>query len=249
MCTYASNQFHPLHLDPYACERGVLARNQANNAMAFLEGYVWGLAMIVFIGPVFFTLLKGALQYGFRSGFAVALGIFVSDVVAVAICYLGADTAKQFFYQPTNQFYIALAGSAILFGLGIKYLVRPSLNTEADIKLKVTDYFHFFIKGFLVNFVNPFVFVVWITIIGLKGAKYGFGPELIFFLSAALLGILSTDTLKAAFAHKIKDILDPRFLVWAYRVIGVLLIGFGCRLLYLAVSGSFHSMATVISTP
>ncbi|RMG23813.1 MAG: lysine transporter LysE [Bacteroidetes bacterium] len=217
------------------------------NLMAFLDGYVWGLAFVIFIGPVFFTLLQGALQYGFRSGFAVALGIFVSDIVAIAICYLGAGSAKAFFYQPTNQFYIALIGACILVGLGVKYLIKPSLDTSADIKMKTSDYLNFFIKGFLINFVNPFVFLVWISLIGFKSAKYGFGIELITFLTASLLGILTTDTLKAAFAHKIKDFLKPQYLLWTYRAIGVVLIGFGGRLLYLAFFGNFDVITSIIS--
>lgn len=216
---------------------------------AFFEGYLWGLAMVAFIGPVFFTLLKGALQYGFKSGFAVALGIFVSDVVAVAICYLGAETAEKFFTNPENQFYISLLGASILLGMGIKYIAKPSLETDAEIKLKTSDYLNFFIKGFLVNFVNPFVFVVWISLIGYESTRYGLGIDLIIFLSAALLGILTTDTLKAAFAHKIKSFLKPNILLWTYRVIGGVLIIFGCRLLYYAFFGDFSSVAAIISTP
>ena len=217
--------------------------------MAFLDGYLWGLAMVVFIGPVFFTLLQGALQYGFKSGFAVALGIFISDVVAVAICYLGAGTAESFFKNTSNQFYIALMGAAILLGMGLKYLIKPSLKTEAQIELKTADYLSFFIKGFLVNFVNPFVFLVWISLIGFKSVKYDFESDLFIFLTAALLGILTTDTLKAAFAHKIKDFLKPTFLLWTYRVIGGLLVIFGMRLLYNAFYGGFDVVTTIISTP
>lgn len=217
--------------------------------MAFFEGYLWGLAMVVFIGPVFFTLLHGAFQYGFKSGFAVAFGIFVSDIVAVAVCYMGAGTAEKFFTNPSNQFYIALLGAAILLGMGIKYVIKPSLNTDAEIELKTSDYLNFFIKGFIVNFVNPFVFVVWISLIGYESSKYGFGPQLIIFLTAALLGILTTDTLKAAFAHKIKSLLKPQFLLWTYRVIGGILVVFGCRLLYYAFFGDFSSVTTIISTP
>ncbi|TNF30062.1 MAG: lysine transporter LysE [Bacteroidetes bacterium] len=201
--------------------------------MAFLEGYVLGLGMIVFIGPVFFTLLKSALNYGFWAGMMVALGIFISDVVCVGLCAFGAI---PFFKNTQNQFYLAIAGSIILFGLGIKYLLKPNVNPDANVKLHAGHYSMYFTKGFLVNFVNPFVFLVWIGVIGLAQGKYGTGSDLWVFLSASLLGILTTDSLKVVFADKFKNLLQPNVLRRAYQVIGVVLVGFGFRLLWYAMA-------------
>jgi threonine/homoserine/homoserine lactone efflux protein len=201
--------------------------------MAFLEGYLIGLGMIVFIGPVFFTLLKSALNYGFWAGMMVALGIFISDVVCVVLCAFGAI---PFFENTENQFYLAVGGSAILLGLGLKYLLKPNVNVDEQVKLNAGHYTAYFTKGFLVNFVNPFVFLVWISVIGLAQGKYGAGQELWVFLTAALLGILTTDSLKVVFADRIKGLIQPKVLLRAYQIIGVLLIGFGFRLVWFAIS-------------
>ena len=201
--------------------------------MAVLEGFGIGLAMVVFIGPVFFTLLKSALNYGFAAGMMVALGIFVSDVVCVGLCAFGAI---PFFKNETNQFYLAVAGSLILFGLGLKYLLKPNVNVDSDVKLDFGRYTAYFTKGFMVNFVNPFVFLVWVSIIGLAQGKYGSGTDLWLFLSASLFGILTTDTLKVVFAGKIKKLIQPQILKKAYQVIGLILIGFGFRLVWYAAN-------------
>ena len=201
--------------------------------MAFLEGFGVGLAMVVFIGPVFFTLLKSALNYGFWAGMMVALGIFISDVVCVALCSFGAI---PFFKNTENQFYLAVGGSIILFGLGLKYLLKPNVNVDEQVKLHAGHYTAYFTKGFLVNFVNPFVFLVWISVIGLGQGKYGAGEDLWIFLGASLLGILTTDSLKVIFADKIKPLIQPKFLLRAYQVIGIVLIGFGVRLVWFAFS-------------
>lgn len=203
--------------------------------MAFIDGYIWGLGMVIFIGPVFFTLLQSAFQFGFRSGFAVALGIFISDVLIVGLCSLGAGTIA-FFENPENQFWIAIAGAIILFGLGLKYMLKPDLNIDTEIKLKTTAYISFFVKGFLVNFVNPFVFVVWISLIGYKSDTYGTTTNLLWlFLAGALLGILTTDTLKAYFAPWIKQFLSPKTLKLTYQIIGLALVGFGIRFIVEAI--------------
>jgi len=197
--------------------------------MSFIEGFVFGLAMIIFIGPVFFTLLKSALSYGFWAGMMVALGVFISDVVVVVLCSYGAI---PFFENPLNKHWLAIVGSIILFGLGFKYLLKPNVNVDADLKLKAGHYTAFFIKGVLVNFVNPFVFLVWIGVIGFAQKKYGVGEDLWLFLTAALLGILTTDSAKVIFAHRVKTLIQPRFLLRAYQIIGIVMIGFGVRMLW-----------------
>ena len=199
--------------------------------MAFLEGFLIGLGMIVFIGPVFFTLINSALNYGFWAGMMVAMGIFISDVLCVGLCAFGAI---PFFKNPLNQHWLAIAGSVILFGIGLKYLIKPDVNVDKELKLKAGHYTAYFAKGFLVNFVNPFVFLVWISVIGLAQLKYGEDADLWVFLGAALLAIILTDTTKVIFAHRIKNLIKPKFLLKAYQVIGVVMLGFGFRLLYFA---------------
>jgi threonine/homoserine/homoserine lactone efflux protein len=199
--------------------------------MAFLEGFLIGLGMIVFIGPVFFTLIKSALNYGFWAGMMVAMGIFISDVLCVGLCAFGAI---PFFKNPLNQHWLAIAGSVILFGIGLKYLIKPDVNVDKELKLKAGHYTAYFAKGFLVNFVNPFVFLVWVSVIGLAQLKYGEGTDIWVFLGAALLAIILTDTTKVVFAHRIKSLIQPKLLLKAYQVIGVVMLGFGFRLLYFA---------------
>jgi threonine/homoserine/homoserine lactone efflux protein len=201
--------------------------------MAFVEGFVLGLGMMVFVGPVFFTLLKSALSYGVWAGLMVVLGIFMSDVVCVVLCSFGAI---PFFKNPENQFYLASGGGVILLCLGLKYIFKPNVIVEDNIELKAGHYTAYFAKGFLVNFVNPFVFVTWISIIGLGQTRFGSGTNLWVFLGAALLAIFITDSTKVLFAHRIKKLIQPKFLLRVYQIIGVVMIGFGCRLLWFILS-------------
>lgn len=197
--------------------------------MAFLEGFVVGLGMILFIGPVFFYLLKSSLQFGYKAGLAAAFGIFISDVVCILICFYGAISI---FKSPDYQFGLAVIGGIILCLLGIKYMLKPSVSFEQTaVKLKAYNLTSFFMKGFLVNLINPFVFLVWIGIIGYGQNEYGVNINLFSFLGAATLGILITDSLKVIMAQKIKPFIKPKILSWTYKVIGILLIGFGIRMI------------------
>lgn len=195
--------------------------------MTFLEGLLTGLAMIIFIGPVLFTLIQAALSFGFRGGFAVALGIIISDVLAILICKLGA---AAFFIDEGNRMWISFLGAAILIGMALRYLFRPQYFKEGSIKLGTLNFSSLFSKGFLVNFVNPFVFVVWIGLIGYAENK--FGKEIWHYLLGVLIGIFLTDCLKAFYSSKLKKFLSQKHLHTAYAVIGLLFIVFALRLLY-----------------
>ena len=201
--------------------------------MAFLEGFAIGFSMIIFIGPVFFTLINTTLNHGFWPGMLVVGGIFISDIVAVGLCAVGAI---PLFEDPTNQFYLAVVGSLILFSLGLRYLFFSNTTVNAEVDFKAKDYIAYFSKGFLVNFVNPFVFVVWTSVIGMARIKYGTGTELWVYLTSAVFALLVTDTTKVVFADKLKKLVQPRLLRKFYRVVGLVLIGFGFRLIWYAAN-------------
>lgn len=189
--------------------------------------------MVIFVGPVFFTLLQNTLERGRAAGIMVALGIIVSDVVAVALCVAGTIAFLQ---QDTYITYVSLLGAAILFAIGGRYIFKPSFNTEGQ--TKYLGLAGAFTSGFLVNFVNPFVFGVWLTVVGYGSAEQGFGSGLYWFLGGSLLGILTTDLLKVFLAHRIKLLIQPKQLAIAFRVIGVVMLVFGVRLVvYSACSG------------
>ena len=198
---------------------------------AFFDGYKFGLLLFILIGPVFFTLLKSALEYGFKAGIAVAIGIVFGDAICVALG-LGLLGDTTFLLEPKTQFYVGIAAGVIVITLGLIYYFKPSHSTEVkEIKLKASKYVGFFVKGFLVNFVNPFVFTVWFGYIALAQNSYPEYNNQVLFLVAALLGIFTTDTLKAVFAHKLKILLREDWLSKIYKIIGVILMVSGTGIL------------------
>lgn len=197
--------------------------------MSFIEGFLIGLGMIIFVGPVFFLLLNSSLQYGMKAGISVALGIIVSDIVCVILCYYGVS---RFMTASNNQFWIGVIGSCILFGLGINYLFKqPHITNKLLINSK--KWSTFFIKGFSVNFFNPFVFIVWVGVFKYGSQKYPETLELYMFLSAVLVGILATDLLKVFLSGKLKKFISTHRLKVFFRITGAVLLIFSFRLLYL----------------
>jgi threonine/homoserine/homoserine lactone efflux protein len=79
--------------------------------MSFLEGFLTGVGTIIFLGPVFFTLLQITLDRGLKAGFSVAIGILSSDILIVFLFYFGA---RELFQDDEIQFWLATGWFAVL---------------------------------------------------------------------------------------------------------------------------------------
>ncbi len=197
--------------------------------MSFFEGLGYGLAMVLFIGPVFFTLLRGALQHGASGGVMVALGIITSDLIIAVICISGlVHLIERWLTGP----WMALAGAVLLFALGLRYILRPKLDMDGPQRAKRRKAAGLFIRGFLVNFVNPFVFAIWIGLIVHATNTYGAGQGVWMFTTGVLLGIFLTDVGKALLAPRLHRVLSVNRLKKVYTVIGVFMILFAVRFLF-----------------
>ena len=60
---------------------------------------------------------------------------------------------------------MAVIAGIILLVLGIRYIVSPGLHVERPIRATRRTTVGLFTSGFLVNFVNPFVFAIWIALV------------------------------------------------------------------------------------
>ena len=195
--------------------------------MALLTGFLLGLGTLLFIGPVFFYLLKSTLESGFKAGVAVALGIILGDMLCLGIALYGTT---EFIAKPTFVFWASMIGGSLLLVMGLKYVLKPNLNTTVKGRLQKSSLLVYGINGFLINFVNPFVFAVWFGFVSYTEALYDRGTALLS-LMVTLAVIFSTDVLKALFAERISHLIEPQKLKNVFRVFGVLMICFSIRLL------------------
>ncbi|MBK7651998.1 MAG: LysE family transporter [Flammeovirgaceae bacterium] len=62
-----------------------------------INGLKLGIVLIFLVGPVFFTIIQTSVERGFWSGVVVSLGVSVSDILYVTICYFGL---VQFINKP-----------------------------------------------------------------------------------------------------------------------------------------------------
>lgn len=198
--------------------------------IAWLEGFAVGLGMVLLVGPVFFTLLYSSLHYGFRAGASVAAGIALSDLlVAGLLLVFGLD---NFFQKQFERSEVHMAAALLLIGLGVWYGLKKG-DPPPEKTFTARRMGAFVLKGFSVNFINPFVFVAWISILGHGSLRLN-GKGLTLYVAGALMGIFATDLLKVAVAKQIRRFFSPEFLRWVYRVIALLLISSGIVILFVS---------------
>lgn len=201
-----------------------------------LNGFEFGIVLTFLIGPVFFTILQASLERGFWVGVLVAIGVSLSDIVYVVVCYLGFSS---FVANPLLRTYMGYAGGTILIAFGLyhalvksrrKILSNPQMAPERHAITYVA-------KGFLMNVMSPMVPVFWIAVIGIATIDFGYSSLSTFclFFGAVLVTVLATDIGKAYLAGKLRRLITDRSLMIMNFIVGVALFVFGGRLIYLAM--------------
>lgn len=197
--------------------------------MAVLIGVILGLSTLLFIGPVFFYLLKTSIESGFKSGLSVAIGIIIGDIIYVLVVLMGFGKILS---SPEYIRWFALFGGVLVLFFGVKYLFFSRRKKKIEEKFKTKSVLYFGLNGFLINFVNPFVLVVWVGFYAYSKTKLVDETSVIVSLLFALVTILSTDILKVFYSNKLGSYFSANNLTKVYKVFGILMICFSIRLFY-----------------
>ncbi len=202
---------------------------------SILNGAISGIVLAFLIGPVFFTLLQTSIERGFRSGCYVALGVSLSDAFYITLCYLGV---YQLFDHGSFREYLAYFGGAVLLGMGLYYLfVKSRILMHYDPKkVKARSPYRLVTKGFVVNGLSPMVLVFWLGTVGVATTKFGYvTPSKAVPYFATIVGtVFITDVIKVKLADNLRQLLTPRFIRTMNFILGLVLLIFGGRLIFIA---------------
>lgn len=196
--------------------------------MEIVSGILLGLSTLLFIGPVFFYLLKSTVESGLKAGIAVAIGIIMGDLIFVILAFKGLGGLLQ---SRENSKWMALAGGLLLVGMGINYLFLRATKTDLRKKVKLKSLWNYGANGFLINFLNPFVIGIWVLFLTINESTFNNQASVLIAMITTLVVIFLTDLLKALFAHKLKKTMTLSRMNILYKVFGMVMILFGIRLI------------------
>ena len=208
------------------------------------------LALVVNMGPAFITLVQTSLHRGFRSAAWFATGVILNDAMVVAICIL---TSVQVVMRSGSEAALACIGAGVillLFGI-FTYRKKVEQRKERDeyIEKRTNEvlknqdskpsWFVFLGKGFILNILNPFVWLFWFSAVAIVAGNMG-GKKLstVVFFAVILGTTYAIELLKAWGAAKLKRFLTPERTTLINRIAGVLLML--CGAYFIVFRGVVH---------
>lgn len=197
-----------------------------------LSGIGFGLTLSIMIGPIFFALVQAAIEKGFRAGAMVGFGVWISDLFYILVVYFGISHIASLASNEGFILYTGLLGSVILilFGIGSIARTNKEYNMVEDIILPPT-WFSLWLKGFLINTINPFTIFFWIGVISTILIKEQSNENNNWvFLSGIFSTIVVTDLSKVVLAKTLRMYLNSGSLKLLKYISGIALICFGVGL-------------------
>ncbi len=198
---------------------------------ALIKGLTFGLVLSISVGPVLFSIIKQSLNNGHRGGLAFVFGVSASDISLVLVSNIFTQLFNSMRIYKTE---VGIAGCAFLVSLGIFFLFFKKVKVNEEGKqvfsLRKRDYVKTFLSGYLMNTLNPSVFIFWIYA-STAVINHTINERIIVFVTC-LTWMLGTDILKVMLAGKIRNRLTPHNIHILNRINGLLLIIFGIALIW-----------------
>ena len=202
-----------------------------------IKGIILGAGLSILVGPILFALVQAGVERGFRAGLMVGLGIWISDLLFILGSYWGMNWLETITrwdgFQPT----LAAAGGIVLIIIGLgTYLSKPPKLSD-NISLART-YGKLFIKGFLINTLNPFTVFFWLSMVTTIVLPNELDNLLSTIFFSGILGTLVVlNSLQVFGAKKVRHFLTPDNISMIRKISGIGLLLFGVILM---VRGIFY---------
>lgn len=183
-------------------------------------GIVCGIALSLLFsfGPAFFSQLRTSIQYGFKKSYPFAFGVSAGDVIIVFLVLTVFKNVNL--YEVLHNVWVASIGGAVLLIMGIHSFRKEVDSLEGkESRIKFKDKGgeprrrHIFFQGFVINFVNPLIWIYWVSVIALLTGELNLNPiERYIFFIGVLGTTLGLDVLKCKLASLLQRIITAKVL-------------------------------------
>lgn len=199
---------------------------------AILSGITLGLILAISVGPVIFTIIKQSLNNGIEGGLSFVCGVWLSDIFLVVVSNAFSELVTSLMEYRRA---LGVIGSVFLITMGVFYVFFKKIKLQANAdgtvaRFSKRDMAKIFSQGFLINTLNPNVFLFWLGTATAFASKYSFSQRIIIF--SCCLGLnIAADIFKVLMAGKLRKRLTLHNMSLINKISGTILIGFGLALL------------------
>jgi len=193
-----------------------------------------GLTLSFAAGPVFFVVIETSVSQGKAKAFTLDIGAVIADMIFILLAFYGSQSLISTLKQ---NIYVGFISGLAVVVFGVYYVMKSQKsgqfkNIEAPTKKR-----YYFVKGFLLNFLNIGVFFYWLaTTVAIGSLLDHDHDKMLIFYGLVLAFYLLIDIFKIYFANRFKERLKGRKIQVVEKIIGFVLIAFG---LFIAVRNLF----------
>ena len=205
------------------------------------------LGLVVNMGPAFITLVQTSLHRGFKSAAWFASGVILNDAMVISLCVL---TSVQVVMRSSREATLACIGAGVILVLFGVFTYRRKVKERNDfiekrskeiieVKDDKPEWCVFFGKGFVLNILNPFVWLFWFSAVAMVAGNMG-GNKLStsVFFGIVLGTTLTLELLKAWGAAKLKVFFNAERTTLINKIAGILLML--CGAYFIVFRGIVH---------
>jgi len=196
-----------------------------------VNGITLGLVLMISVGPVIFSIIKQSLNNGREGGFSFIAGVWLSDILLIFVSNAFSELVT---YMMEYRKFLGVVGSIFLLLMGVFYVFFKKIKFQNPdggiIKFSRARFFKIFVSGFLLNTLNPNVFLFWLGTATAFASEYSFNERIIIFSICLVLNSTS-DIFKVLMAGKLRTRLTLHNISLINKISGTILIGFGIALL------------------
>jgi threonine/homoserine/homoserine lactone efflux protein len=200
-----------------------------------LRNILLGISLAAPLGPASVAVIQNGLKQGFQRAFLTGVGVTLADTTYLMLVFFGLSS---FIDAPLVKVLIWVFGSMVLVYLGIQGLREGTDNFVLDVDDRPSSK-NPLLAGYLINISNPLAVIWWLGIFGsiLSSAAIGGSRTSALLVSSSILaGILMWHSFMALLTHWGKRFLNQTTIRGINILAGTVLILFGLRLAYLAIS-------------
>jgi len=203
-----------------------------------LKGLLLGVILSISIGPVIFAILKQSLTNGRTAGSVFVFGVSASDITLLTICNVFTEL---FTMVLSHKSAVAMIGAGFLLLMGLytllfKKISLESIQDDKDKQMRKRDLIGIFVSGYLMNTLNPNVFLFWFAwTAAIETTAAGTTNPILYKLlvfGTCLLFVLLSDLAKVYLAGALRPKLTEKALVWVNRISGIIILIFSAALFY-----------------
>ena len=173
------------------------------------KGIVTGLLFTLTFGTVFFSLIQTSVKRGFNKALYIALGVLLSDAFFIAVSLLGTSFVADEMHKYDMQ--IRIVGFVFLVVLGVRSIIKKEVDHTNDAAPTERKGILYFIKGAMLNSINPMVLISWMGVVTYVETviKFDYNNTLFYFM-VVLATMLTTMIGIIYFAGKLRHVLSAK---------------------------------------